>query len=216
MALFYMAASLVQDGVESVSSWVLMAGKGGARADEDELRRVSLALGAGTVVGGLAMQMAFPQRPNEPMRFAAARGAGEWLSIGSFAGLAASLGQESLAAIDRRSESDRGLRNLPAGILAGAAFAAVRHVQFRQRQALDADNADLEELSISGPEVARDGCGDLGGADRSLAGQPGLHESPRPCARQVPARRRALLAPVHAPGLDGDPRRRTARGASTG
>jgi hypothetical protein len=102
MALFYLAASLVQDGVESVASWVLMAGKGGAQADEDELRRVSLALGAGTFVGGLALQMAAPQRRHEPMRSAFARAAGQWLSIGSASGLAASMGQETLAAIDRR------------------------------------------------------------------------------------------------------------------
>jgi hypothetical protein len=80
---------------------------------------VSLALGAGSFVGGLALQMAFPQRPNEPVRFAVARAAGLWMSIGSASGLAASFGQESLAAIDRRSARDRGLRNLPAGLIAG-------------------------------------------------------------------------------------------------
>jgi uncharacterized membrane protein len=151
MALFYLIASLVQDGVESVATWALTVGRKGERIDEDELRRVSLVMGAGTFVGGLALQMAFPQRRSEPMRFAAARSLGFWLSTGSFAGLTASAGQELLAAVDRRSKHDRELRSLPMGVINGAAFAAVRQVQLRQRRALDTDNAYLEELSSSGP-----------------------------------------------------------------
>jgi uncharacterized membrane protein len=69
------------------------------------------------------------------------------------------MGQETLAAIDRRGSRDRGLRNLPAGLLAGAAFATVRQVQFRQRAEIDAGNIELGELHISAPRTLAMGAG---------------------------------------------------------
>ena len=136
MWLNYLIASLVHDGIESTAGYVLLGPgqKKHTKADEDQLRRVTLAFGAAGMVGGMALQMAFPQRPGEPLRVAAARTTGFWLSLGAFSGFFSGAAQEALTAIDRRGSRDFGLRHLPVPLIAGTAFATVREIQRRRRE----------------------------------------------------------------------------------
>jgi uncharacterized membrane protein len=152
MALAYQFASLVQDGVESVASWLLVgtSRERDAEADEQQLRRVTLALDAAAMVGGFAVQMAFPQKRNEPLRLAAARTGGFWLAAGSASGLMAGLAEEALTTIDRRTSRDLNLSALPAPLIAGAIFATVRDIQRRRREASYGVAPAAVELSASG------------------------------------------------------------------
>ncbi len=136
MSLNYMIASLMYDAVESVAGYALLGpgGKTGDPADEDQLRRVTLAMGAAGLVAGMAVQMGFEQTEGESARRAAGRTAGFWLSMASMSGFSAGALEEALSAIDRRSSRDLHLRNMPAALVAGTAFSMVREVQRRRRE----------------------------------------------------------------------------------
>ena len=119
MTLNYLIASLVHDAVESVAGYVLLgpSRKAQGEADEDQLRRITLAFGAAGAITGFATQMAFEQQDGESPRRAAARTAGFWLSMGSFSGFTAGALEEMLARIDSRSNKDLGWRHLPVALL---------------------------------------------------------------------------------------------------
>jgi uncharacterized membrane protein len=97
------------------------------------------------------MQMALPQQRNEPLRNAAVRSAGYWITLAGFAGFAIGMTQEWLQSIDRGSSRDLGLRRLPAALVSGAMMAAVVEYRRRRRESIDRDEAAYEEeAGISG------------------------------------------------------------------
>jgi len=150
MTLSYLLAGLVQDVVESTSSWLLF-GSTGKSSDQDErqLRRITLGVGVAGFIAGLVPQMAFPQRSQEPVRLAAARSAGWWLATGSFSGVSVGLLQELFSAIDERRGPDSHLKDLPVSLIGGSIFSAIRHVQLSRTERKFSNLDEFEEMRVS-------------------------------------------------------------------
>ncbi len=168
MGMMYLMASILHDAVESAASWALVGGSKRV-ADEDKLRRLSLVADVAAFAGGIGLQRAFQQRPNESLERAGARVLGQWLSIASFAGLASGLTEETLDTLDDRTEHKYQLDKVPVALVGGGTFAAIREFQRRRKEAsygvLDGD----EDAQISGTRSLAMGAGiALGLAGMSL------------------------------------------------
>jgi uncharacterized membrane protein len=135
-ALSFLLTGLVQDGIEAFAGWVLDP-MGDIELDDARVRRTSLALDLGTLATGYAIQMAFRQRPNEPLRHAAARAGGYWVAVGGISALAVGLTQEWLQSIESRNKRDLKLRHVPASLLAGGVTAGLAEYLRHRREALD-------------------------------------------------------------------------------
>jgi uncharacterized membrane protein len=167
-ALSFLATGLVQDAVEAFASRVVNP-SGTAPLDDATVRRVSLALDAGAMMTGFAMQMGFRQRPNEPLRNAAVRTIGFWTAAGGVSALAVGITQEWFESIERRTARDLKLRYVPASLVAGGVTAAWAEFLRHRREALDKQTVadDAGETSpgahVSGARALALGVGITGG-----------------------------------------------------
>src|SRR5438034_2709521 len=72
MGVMYLAASLLQDAIESATSQ-LLTGRAELHADEKKLRQLSLAAGAAALAAGIEAQRLLKQKPYESLGRAGAR-----------------------------------------------------------------------------------------------------------------------------------------------
>jgi uncharacterized membrane protein len=153
-ALSFLVTALVQDTVEAFAARI-MAPSNRDAFDDQQVRRVSLALDAGAMMTGFAIQMAFRQQPHEPLRKAAARTGGYWAAVGGISALAVGITQEWFESIERRSGRDLKFRYLPAPLVAGSVTAAVAEFLRHRREALDQQEAsDVGEQCAPGAQVS--------------------------------------------------------------
>jgi uncharacterized membrane protein len=157
MALAYLMASIAHDITESSASWLLVGGRTD-KADDDLLRRVSLAADVAGLSTGLALQAGFPQRPNEPFKNAATRALGFSMAVGSFAGLAAGMTEETLDWMHEKTGRRFHLDKFPVALTGGIAFAAIREFQRRRKEA-PYRGAPPDDVSISGIRALGMGAG---------------------------------------------------------
>jgi hypothetical protein len=157
MSVMYLAASLLQDAIESAASR-LLTGKGKLHADEAKLRQLSLAADVAALAAGIEAQRLLRQKPYESLGRAGARTGAFWLSAAAFAGLASGLTEETIDTLDDRTGHKYSIDKLPVALLGGAAFAAIREFQRRRREsgyALDAN----ERVHLSGVRAIAMGAG---------------------------------------------------------
>ena len=107
--------------------------------------RYSILLDALVVAGGIGVQRALPERPNEPLRTAVGRTLGWMTATTAAAGALVGAGHE----LSNTTEATRRFGGMQAtAVLAGAA-AGVREYQRRQQEDLDRDSKELEPSQIS-------------------------------------------------------------------
>ncbi len=170
MALDYVLAALVQDGVEALTREVLGASHL-AEVDDTEWRRATLVLDVAAMCAGFGIQEAFRQHEGEPLARAAVRTAGFWLSTGAFAGGLVGGLQDAMHDLDR-SDGDRDLRSFPAALPAGAVLAGIGEYTRRRREEADGDG---EEWHMSAARSLAFGVGvsaalsGIAAAERTLA-----------------------------------------------
>ncbi|MGD9893251.1 MAG: alpha/beta-hydrolase family protein [Dehalococcoidia bacterium] len=153
-ALSFLATALVEDAVEAFAARVVDPSDGGV-LDDQQVRRVSLALDAGAMMTGFALQMAFRQRPYEPYWTAAVRTGGYWTAVGGISALAVGITQEWFQSIEDRTKRDLKLRYLPAPLVAGGVTAAIAEFLRHRREALDhQETSGVAEQSAPGAEVS--------------------------------------------------------------
>lgn len=157
MALMYLMSSLAYDTVESVVSR-LMVGGSKKTADDDTLRRLTLVSSIAGMGAGLAVQRALAQKPNEQLTFAAGRAIAQWMTVGSFSGLAAGLTEEIVDGLHEKTGGKYYLNRAPVAFLGGLTFAAVREFQRRRREAELLGEIE-ETAAISGTRALAMGSG---------------------------------------------------------
>jgi uncharacterized membrane protein len=156
MALSYLTASLAHDVLETAVSLMLFSGRK-KEVDDDLVRRIALTSDIFGIVTGLFVQRLFPQQPNEPIRYAAFRTAGYYLTGGSAAGLASGFTEELQGLINGKLGRRRTLGRLPVSIMGGVCLAAGIHVWLRRQEA--AAGVDFSVPEVSGPKALGLGAG---------------------------------------------------------
>lgn len=152
MVLDYAIGVLIQDLIESAA--MLISGGDTANAEgETRWRRTSLALDAGAIAAGLAVQSAFRRREGESLKRGGARTFGYWLTSSAAAGGAIGLLQEAMSVLDRLDELEGRSRrykwsSLPAALPAAGVIAGAVDFDRRRRERAD-DHLPEDEPGVS-------------------------------------------------------------------
>ncbi|RIK04688.1 MAG: hypothetical protein DCC49_13175, partial [Acidobacteria bacterium] len=152
MVLDYAIGVLIQDLIESVAM-LISGGDAGDAASEARWRRAALALDAGAIAAGLAVQSAFRQRAGESLKRGGARTFGYWLTSSAAAGGAIGLLQEAMSLLDRLDELEGRRRryrwsSLPAALPAAGVIAGAVDFDRRRRERAD-DHLPDDEPGVS-------------------------------------------------------------------
>jgi uncharacterized membrane protein len=153
-ALTYLLAAVAHDAIEVVAARIAGSEAGG-EAGEVGVRRAALGLNVGAAAIGLAAQIAFPQRPDEPLARAGMRTAGSWIMTSGLSAFAVGVTQEAIHALERRTGGELRLRHLPVPLVAGGVIAGLsefrrhrRDVRGRRRTAGAPDDAPGVHISV--------------------------------------------------------------------
>jgi uncharacterized membrane protein len=175
MGVMYLAASILHDAIESTASRLLTGGSK-ALADEEKLRRLSLAVDAAAFLAGIGGQRLLQQQPYESLGRAGARTVAFWTSVAAAAGLASGLTEETIDTLDDRSDHRYHIDRVPIALLGGATFATIREFQRRRKESGHAAANGDERTHISGTRAIAMGAGIGGGlaafslGNRALSG----------------------------------------------
>jgi uncharacterized membrane protein len=194
MAINYGLATLVHDGIETVTQWR-------AATDEHEdrgWRGRTAAADVCAMAAGFALQSAFKQRPGERLSRGGLRTTGYLLSAVGFAGAATAALQEGMQKLDERTSNRWRLRSLPAAILTGATYSLLQQRSGRSRyeeedrSLLKPDGQISSAQALTTGALVSIGLAGISAAERKLAAT--TSES---LARVLPGRERGWRTPGH-------------------
>jgi uncharacterized membrane protein len=148
-AFTYLLAAVAHDAIEVVAAR-FVASPPDRGIDDVAVRRAALGLNAAAALIGLAAQVAFPQHRYEPLKRAAVRAAGYWVTTSGLSAAAVALTQEMLHWLDSRTNGTLHLRQLPAPLFAGGVTAAVAEYLRHRREILDAHAPDGDGEPVPG------------------------------------------------------------------
>lgn len=150
MVLDYAIGVMFQDLIESVA----LIASGSDESNDVKWRRTAVALDAGAVATGLAIQSAFRRKEGETLRRGAVRALGYWLTASAAAGGTIGVLQEGMTVMDRLDELEGRSRrykwtSLPAALpAAGVIAAAVDFDRHRREQGDDHLPEDRPAVSL--------------------------------------------------------------------